>query len=198
MELEAYILKGCIGENKYRIENNHFRIIEDTINEFIIESAGYNALTIISYYKYEEIFNSNNSTEKQLHELISKDARSAYYLKEEALDNQLDIYNQKVSVDIAKDTYSFEIKGVGSIAIKISKEFTYDEIIKAEDVICKELKDICYTKYSNNLNDINLTSKFQNEWEEDFKKKQELRSKTLAAEEIKRQKQKELEEFLKS
>ena len=198
MELEAYILKGCISENKYRIKNNHFNIIEGTINEFIIDNAGYNALTIISYYKYEEIFNSNNSTEKQLHELISSDARSAHYLKEEALDNQLDIYNQKVSVDIGKDSYSFEIKGVGPIAIKISKEFTYDEIIKANDVICKELKDICYKKYSNNLNDINLTSNLQNEWKEDYKQKQELRSKTLEEEEIRRQKQKELEEFLNS
>ena len=198
MELEAYILKGCISENKYRIENNRFSIVEGTINEFIIDGVGYNALTIISYYKYEEIFNSNNSTEKQLHELISSNARSPYFLKEEALDNQFDIYNQKVDVDIGKDSYSFEIEGVGPIAIKISKEFTYDKIIKADDVICKELKDICYKKYANNLNNISLTSKLQNEWEKDFKEKQELRSKTLEAEEIRRQKQKELEEFLNS
>ena len=114
MNFDAYRLRGCIRKDKSRIEKSYF-------DDFIIDMVGDNALLIARYYKYPAITRDSDSASRQLHALISRDASTGSQLKDVAQNNRFNLFEKKIEVRFGVDSYDFEIKGVGSQAIRLSR-----------------------------------------------------------------------------
>ena len=101
MEYEGFKLKGVIFDNKYRLErvNFSFRSKDGSNYRFIIHDVGYNALTIVGFFKYSDIIHSTGKIENQLHEIIANRATSSHSLAKVADERKFYIYNEKVYVN---------------------------------------------------------------------------------------------------
>jgi len=163
--------------------------------EFIIHDIGHNALDIVAFFKYRKIVSSQGPIENQLNQLISKTSNDSV-LRRVAFDRKYYLYNENVNVDIYGDDYTFKIDGIGPEAIKITIQITYGEIVTSNNALESILRDLITTIYHDELNDAELIEKINFEWNKEEAEKQKIREEVQREEEIRAQKQKELEEFL--
>lgn len=200
MEYEGFKLKGVIFDNKYRLEREYFSFwSQDGSNyRFIIHDVGYNALTIVGFFKYSDIIHSTGKIENQLHEIIANRATNPHSLAKVADERKFYIYKEKVYVNVDNEEYTFIIDGIGPKAIKISNEITYDEIATSNKPLEVILKDLIENKYATKFNDNELIRKIDNQWQKELEEKRKIEEEVSKEEAWKRQKQKELEEFLRS
>lgn len=199
MEYEAYRLRGVIFDNRYRLERKKVSLESDmSTYEFIVHDIGHNALDISGFFRYYEIVGSSGSIEEQLHDIIAGRTNNASVLKRVADERKHYIYDEKVYLDVDGYEYTFKIDGIGPQAVKISIQVTYDEILSSNKPLESMLKDIINTLYSSSFNNERLIKEIREKWETEEADKQKIRDAVLKEEEIKRQKQKELEDFLNS
>ena len=191
MNFDAYRLRGCILKDKSRIEKSYF-------DDFIIDMVGDNALLVARYYKYPAITRDSDSESRQLHALISCDASTGSQLKDAAQNNRFNLFEKKIEVRFGADSYDFEIKGVGSQAIRLSRNFTYDEIVNAGDSISKLLSDLIDDEYSGFLKSESLTRTLKETWLKEEAEREKRMKKIKEAEDERKRKQEELEAFLNS
>lgn len=199
MEYEAYRLRGVIFDNRYRLERKKVSLESDmSTYEFIVHDIGHNALDISGFFRYYEIVGSSGSIEEQLHDIIAGRTNNASVLKRVADERKHYIYDEKVYLDVDGYEYTFKIDGIGPQAVKISIQVTYDEISSSNKPLESMLRDIINTLYSSSFNNERLIKEIREKWETEEADKQKIRDAVLKEEEIKRQKQKELEDFLNS
>lgn len=199
MEYEAYKLREVIFDNRYRLERKRVSLESDlSTYEFIVHDIGHNALDISGFFRYYEIVGSSGPIEEQLHDIIAGRTNNASVLKRVADERKHYIYDEKVYLDVGGYEYTFKIDGIGPQAVKISIQVTYDEIASSNKPLESMLRDIINTLYSSSLNNERLINKIREKWETEEADKQKIRDAVLKEEEIKRQKQKELEDFLNS
>ena len=191
MNFDAYRLRGCIRKDKSRIEKSYF-------DDFIIDMVGDNALLIARYYKYPAITRGSDSASRQLHALISRDASTGSQLKDAAQNNRFNLFEKKIEVRFGVDSYDFEIKGVGSQAIRLSRNFTYDEIVNASDSISMLLSDLIDDEYSGFLKSESLTRSLKETWLKEEAEREKRMKEIKEAEDERKRKQEELEAFLNS
>lgn len=191
MNFEGYKLRGCIFKAKSEIENYRF-------DNFTVEFVGENGLGIVKYCKYRDIINDSDITERQLHKIIDYSASRGDELKDEAIYNKFNLFEKKVDVEYFGDTYSFEIKGVGPQAIKLTRNFTYDEIAECGDEVSELLYSTIHDRYLQYLEDDVLIKTLKETWQKEESDKKRRLEKVKKEEEIRRKKQQELEEFLAS
>ena len=198
MKYEGFKLRYFIFQNTYKLERKCFSLFGDSnaVYEFMIHDIGHNALDISAFFKYKDIASRSNSVEKDLHNLISPRANLAATLASEANDKYYRLYNQKVDVRIENVNYSFKIDGVGPKAIKMTYQVTYDDIAASKNPLESHLYGIINDYYP--LDNPATIKKINEEWKEKVEKQKELEEQILKEEDLKRKKQKELEEFLKS
>ena len=145
-----------------------------------------------------EIAGSSGPIEEQLHDIIAGRTNNASVLKRVADERKHYIYDEKVYLDVDGYEYTFKIDGIGPQAVKISIQVTYDEIASSNKPLESMLRDIINTLYSSSLDNERLINEIREKWETEEADKQKIRDAVLKEEEIKRQKQKELEDFLNS
>ncbi|MBQ9025590.1 MAG: hypothetical protein IJ104_04330 [Methanobrevibacter sp.] len=191
MNFEGYKLRGCIFKAKSEIENYRF-------DNFTVEFVGENGLGIVKYCKYRDIINDSDMTERQLHEIIDYAASRADELKDEAAYNRFNLFEKKVDVGYLSDSYSFEIKGVGPQAIKLTRNFTYDEIAECGDCVSEQLYITIRDKYSQYLENDALIKILKESWQKEESDKKRRLEKVKEEEEIRCKKLQEIEEFLAS
>ena len=199
MEYEAYKLREVIFDNRYRLERKRVSLESGlSTYEFIVHDIGHNALDISGFFRYYEIAGSSGSIEEQLHDIIAGRTNNASVLKRVADERKHYIYDEKVYLDVYGYEYTFKIDGIGPQAVKISIQVTYDEIASSNKPLESMLRDIINTLYSSSLDNERLINEIREKWETEEADKQKIRDAVLKEEEIKRQKQKELEDFLNS
>ena len=199
MEYEAFKFRSVIFWDKSRLIRHHISVVSyGGLYDFIIDSAGHNALDIVAFFKYREIINSNNTLEKQLHEIISSRITNPRVLKDTAYENRFDLYNTKVYFKVNGYTYTFKVDGIGPQAVKITAQITYDDIVFSNNEIESSLRSVIKDKYSSKFNDAVFIKRVDTEWEENEAHKNEVKKEVMKEEEIRLQKQKELEDFLNS
>lgn len=191
MNFDAYKLRGCILKDKSRIEKSYF-------DDFIIDMIGDNALLIVRYYKYTEIARDSDATSRQLHNLISHDASMDSQLRDAAQNNRFNLFEKKVEVKFGLDSYYFEIKGAGPQAIRLSRNFTYDEIVNASDSISNLLNELVFDEYSSFLNSESLVNSLKETWQKEEAEREKRMKEIKEAEDERKRKQEELEAFLNS
>lgn len=191
MEFEAFRLRECISKDKSRIDKFRF-------DDFVVNLIGGNALVIVRYYKYDAIVKDSDISQRELHQLISADSVFGRQLKDEAFYNRHNLYGQKIGLEYGMDSYYFEIKGVGPQAIQLSRNFTYSDIINADDLLSVRLNAIIMEKYSAFIKDQRLSNSLYGIWKENEAEKEKRKKQILKEEEERRRKQEELEEFLNS
>lgn len=191
MEFEAFRLRECISKDKSRIDKFRF-------DDFVVNLIGENALVIVRYYRYGAIVKDSDISQRQLHEMISADSVFGRQLKDEAFYNRNNIYNQKIDLEYAGDSYSFEIKGVGPQAIQLSRNFTYEDIVNADDSLSLRLNSIIQEKYLGFLKDKRLSNSLYETWQKEELEREKRMKQILEEERIRIIKQQELEEFLNS
>lgn len=191
MEFEAFRLRECISKDKSRIDKFRF-------DDFVVNLIGENALVIVRYYKYEAIVKDSDISQRQLHEMISADSIFGRQLKDEAFYNRYNLYDQKINLEYGMDSYSFEIKGVGPQAIQLSRNFTYEDIVNADDSLSLRLNSIIQEKYLGFLKDKRLSNSLYETWQKEELEREKRMKQILEEERIRIKKQQELEEFLNS
>ena len=191
MEFEAFRLRECISKDKSRIDKFRF-------DDFVVNLIGENALVIVRYYKYEAIVKDSDISQRQLHEMISADSIFGRQLKDEAFYNRYNLYDQKIDLEYVGDSYSFEIKGVGPQAIQLSRNFTYEDIVNADDSLSLRLNSIIQEKYLGFLKDKRLSNSLYETWQKEELEREKRMKQILEEERIRIKKQQELEEFLNS
>ena len=191
MEFEAFRLRECISKDKSRIDKFRF-------DDFVVNLIGENALVIVRYYKYEAIVKDSDISQRQLHEMISADSIFGRQLKDEAFYNRYNLYDQKIDLEYGMDSYSFEIKGVGPQAIQLSRNFTYEDIVNADDSLSLRLNSIIQEKYLGFLKDKRLSNSLYETWQKEELEREKRMKQILEEERIRIKKQQELEEFLNS
>ena len=199
MEYEGFKLKGVIFDKKYLLERECFSFKTEfgSKYEFIIHDIGYNALTIAGFFKYPDIIHSAGKIENQLHELIEDRATNPVSLANVADKRKYYLYGEKIYVNVDNGEYTFEITGIGPYAIKISMDITYDEIATSNKPLEVILKDFIENIYASKFNDRELTRKIDKQWQNELEEKRKVEEEIAQDKAWKRQKQKELEEFLK-
>lgn len=191
MEFEAFRLRECISKDKSRIDKFRF-------DDFVVNLIGENALVIVRYYRYNSIVKDYDISQRQLHEMISADSVFGRQLKDEAFYNRYNLYDQKIDLEYAGDSYSFEIKGVGPQAIQLSRNFTYEDIVNADDSLSLRLNSIIQEKYLGFLKDKRLSNSLYETWQKEELEREKRMKQILEEERIRIIKQQELEEFLNS
>ena len=191
MEFEAFRLRECISKDKSRIDKFRF-------DDFVVNLIGENALVIVRYYKYDSIVKDSDISQRELHEMISADSVFGRQLKDEAFYNRYNLYDQKINLEYGMDSYSFEIKGVGPQAIQLSRNFTYEDIVNADDSLSLRLNSIIQEKYLGFLKDKRLSNSLYETWQKEELEREKRMKQILEEERIRLIKQKELEEFLNS
>lgn len=191
MEFEAFRLRECISKDKSRIDKFRF-------DDFVVNLIGENALVIVRYYKYDSIVKDSDISQRELHEMISADSVFGRQLKDEAFYNRYNLYDQKINLEYGMDSYSFEIKGVGPQAIQLSRNFTYEDIVNADDSLSLRLNSIIQEKYLGFLKDKRLSNSLYETWQKEELEREKRMKQILEEERIRIIKQQELEEFLNS
>lgn len=197
MEYEAFKMRSIIFTDKSRLKR-YFTFFDDAGSSyrFLIDWVGHNALEIVGFFKYEEIADEKNAVARQLKYIISPSATYASTLRQEA--ESLNQFHFGVKINICGDTYLFKTDGFGPSAVKISYQPTYDDILSSKSSLERILGEIIHNTYSNQENDTKLLGEIDEKWMSEMAKKRALRAETLKKEEIRRKKQEELEEFLRS
>ena len=161
MEYEGFRLMSFIFENKYKLEKERFSLSgdSDAVYDFFIDVVGHNALDISTFCRYTEIATLSNQVEKNLHQLISYNAKLASTLASEAADKAYRLYGEKIRINVGDINYIFSIDGVGPKAIKMTCQITYDEIASSDKPLESYLRELINKLYStddkNSIDEIN-------------------------------------------
>lgn len=199
MDYEAFKLRSVIFDNKFRIERKHVEFDSGISSyEVLVHDIGHNALDIVGFFKYFQIVSSVGPIEKELHNLIASRTKSASVLQRVAFERRHYIYDEKIHVDIDGEDYIFKIDGIGPQAVKITVQITYDEIANSTKPLESKLRKLINTLYQGPLNNKATLDKINDTWQKEEAHKQKVHEEVLKDEEIRAQKQKELEDFLNS
>ncbi|WP_407421605.1 hypothetical protein [Methanobrevibacter sp.] len=199
MDYEAFKLRSVIFDNKFRIERKHVEFDSGISSyEVLVHDIGHNALDIVGFFKYFQIVSSVGPIEKELHNLIASKTNSASVLQRVAFERRHYIYDEKIHVDIDGEDYVFKIDGIGPQAVKITVQITYDEIANSTKPLESKLRKLINTLYQGPLNNKETLDKINDTWQKEEAHKQKVHEEVLKDEEIRAQKQKELEDFLNS
>ena len=119
MDYEGFKLKSFIFQKRHLLEKKHFSLPGDCdeVYDFMIDVVGHNALDISTFSKYGDIARRSNRMEKDLHYLISYNAKLASTLAIEAAEKAYKLYDERIDININNVDYTFKIETYLSDAI---------------------------------------------------------------------------------
>ena len=199
MDFEAYKFRSVIFNDKSRIEKEYVEF-ESGIRQydFLVHDIGHNALDIVGFFRYFQIASSLGPVVMKLHNMISPGAKNAYSLKDVAFNRKHYLYNEKITVDVDGEDYTFKIDGIGPQAVKITVQITYDEIANSQKPLERKLRNMINNLYRGPLNNKVTLEKITAQWEKEEAEKQKIHEEVLEEEKERERKKKELEDFLNS